>query len=65
VPHESSVGCFWGNTLDTAFLDTVKSSSETAWFAKIHFKLDTGAEVTAISQQAYQQVGEPQLQPSD
>lgn len=60
------------NTLDTAFLDTVESSSETAWFAKIQpgdqetlFKLDTGAEVTAISQQAYQQVGEPQLQPSD
>lgn len=53
-------------------LDTVESSSETAWFAKIQlgdqetlFKLDTGAEVTTISQQAYQQVGEPQLQPSD
>ena len=42
--------------LDMAFLGTVLSSQETAWFAKIQlsdqvifFKLDTGAEVTTIS----------------
>lgn len=48
--------------LDTAFLDaTSASSSETAWYADIQvnkqnvkFKLDTGAEVTAISQETYQ-----------
>ena len=47
--------------LDTAFLDaTTLSSQEPAWYADIKvgkrnvaFKIDTGAEVTAISQQTY------------
>ena len=59
-------------TLDTAFLDTVESNNATAWFTQIQlgdqetlFKLDTGAEVTAISPQAYQQLGKPQLLTSD
>ena len=50
--------------LDTAFLDAATSSSqEAAWFTDIKvgeqmvkFKLDTGAEVTAISHSTYQQL---------
>ena len=56
--------------LDTAFLDATSSTSgETAWFAdilvgkqKVTFKLDTGAEVTALSQGAYETLsGTPPL----
>ena len=47
--------------LEMAFLDVAStSSSETAWYAdiqvgrrKVTFKLDTGAEVTAASQETY------------
>ena len=55
--------------LETTFLDATTSSSptgETAWFVKVcvgrhakkevTFKLDTGAEVTAISQETYQEL---------
>ena len=50
--------------LDTAFLDAATSTSqEAAWFTDIKvgeqmvkFKLDTGAEVTAISHTTYQQL---------
>ena len=51
--------------LETAFLDAATmAEGETAWFAeilvgkgrkgKVTFKLDTGAEVTAVSQETYQ-----------
>ena len=49
--------------LETAFLDaTTSTTRETAWFVdisvgrhkKVTFKLDTGAEVTAVSQETYQ-----------
>ena len=53
------------STLESAFLDAATTSSEEkAWFAeifvgshgshKVTFKLDTGAEVTAVSQEKYQ-----------
>ena len=54
--------------LETAFLDTVLSNDTSAWFTSIDlnerktaFKLDTGAEVTAISKITHQSLGEPQL----
>ena len=45
-----------GIPLDTAFLDTVDEEKASCWNAKIdgkqiEFKLDTGAEVTAVSKQ--------------
>ena len=56
------------NVLDTAFLDTVSAKQASAWFTTIKlneqetsFKLDTGAEVTAISEQTYKSLKEPQL----
>lgn len=58
--------------MDTAFMDTLSSAQEKAWFATIqlggretHFKLDTGAEVTAVCPQAYQAVGKPYLHAAD
>ena len=52
--------------LDTAFLDSASSHQETAWFADVQmgaetltFKMDTGAEVTAIFHRAYQQLSKP------
>ena len=58
--------------LDVAFLDTVLSMSfpqESAWLTKVMlcghdtvFKLDTGAEVTAVSQGTHQRLGKPPLQ---
>ena len=54
--------------LDTAFLDTVSSTEETSWLAKIQlcgqvteFKLDTGAEVTAISEHIFHGLGKQKL----
>ena len=57
--------------LETAFLDaTTSTTRETAWFVdilvgrhkKVTFKLDTGAEVTAVSQETYKMLpGPPQL----
>ena len=54
--------------LDTAFLGTVSSTHESSWLAKLHlceretvFKLDTGAEVTAISELTYQSLGKQTL----
>ena len=59
------------NKLDTAFLDTVTTKTESAWFAtivingrKLNFKLDTGAEVTAISEQEYKKLDQPPLDPA-
>ena len=54
--------------MDTAFLDTVSSVEETSWLANIQlcgqktqFKLDTGAEVTAISEHTFHGLGEQKL----
>ena len=51
-----------------AFLDTLSSTYESAWLAKvklcdqdIEFKLDTGAEVTAISDQSFKRLCEQKL----
>ena len=53
---------------ETAFLDTVLSNDTSAWFASIDlnesktaFKLDIGAEVTAISKITHQSLGNPQF----
>ena len=52
-----------GIPLDTAFLDTVDEEKASCWNAKISIcKLDTGAEVTAVSKQVYQSLGEQKLQ---
>ena len=54
--------------LDTAFLNTVSADQTTAWVERIllngcetTFKLDTGAEVTAISEETYLSIKKPQL----
>lgn len=63
VAEVSSESC-----LDSAFLDTVTAKQETSWKVKIHlcdkdveFKLDTGAEVTAISDKTLKHLGRQQL----
>lgn len=55
-----------GGDIDTMFLDTISSDERSCWRTTINlngvqvsFKLDTGAEVTAISEEAYQQIGTP------
>ena len=52
-----------------AFLDTLSEDNSSVWIAnlimngkKIPFKLDTGAEVTAISKDTWKALGEPSLQ---
>ena len=56
--------------LDTAFLNTLQQGKESCWRAKIQlcgketmFKLDTGAEVTAVSEKTYQQLKNQHLTP--
>lgn len=56
-------------TLETTYLDAVGSQQETVWRTDIHingkslsFKLDTGAEVTAVSGEAIKQLGQVSLQ---
>ena len=56
VPEESS--------LDSAFLNTVENNTDTSWITQIKlnghntvFKLDTGAEVSAVTQDTYQRLG--------
>ena len=58
--------------MDTTFLDTVSGGQEKAWFTTItvkgidiSFKLDTSAEVTAITGDAYHLLGKPQLNAAD
>ena len=59
--------------MDVAFLDNVSpGKQETIWLATIQlngkqipFKLDTGAEVTAISDATHQRLGKPTLDPTD
>lgn len=58
---------------EVAFLDNLTHEQpHHAWFANVEvnkhqtrFKLDTGAEVTAVSGQTYQQLGKPKLLKSD
>lgn len=60
-------------TLDDVYLDTVTSEQETAWHltvlleqTKVCFKMDTGAEVTAISDRVYKSIpSHPILQPAN
>ena len=56
------------STLESAFLDTVAANEELSWRAKVlvgskevEFKLDTGAEVTAISDNTYRSLEEEKL----
>ena len=57
---------------DMTFLDTVFNNKKSVWISEliinskeIPFKLDTGAEVTAISKETWKVLGEPSLQPTD
>ena len=57
--------------LDSAFLGTLSPEEQSSWSAEIKikdqvipFKLDTGAEVTAISEETYQQLGNIPLEKS-
>ena len=56
------------NPLDTAFLGTLEAEKTATWSTTVklsshslNFKLDTGAEVTAISEKAHETIGKPQL----
>ena len=56
------------NDMDAAFLDTVSAYQSPAWLTTIQvngenisFKMDTGAEVTAISENTHQHLKEPRL----
>ena len=57
------------SSLETAFLDSTTSEQEIGWFANIQigdqetltFKLDTGAEVTAISDSCYYSLSHPPM----
>ena len=53
------------------YLDAIGTSQESSWSVKLHvdsqevtFKIDTGAEVTAISEKVYQDLQRPTLQKS-
>ena len=53
---------------EESFLDTIGTKCSSAWMAKLKlfdtetlFKLDTGAEATAVSEECYQALGEPHL----
>ena len=61
-----------GDTIEAAFLDTLTPKKKNGWYATIAiqekaviFKLDTGAAVTAISQETWQMVKKPQLRQSN
>ena len=66
-------GAMSAEAMDVAFLDNVSpGKQETIWLATIQlngkqipFKLDTGAEVTAISDATHQRLGKPTLDPTD
>ena len=57
-------------SLDSFFLNTVDGAQDSkSWTTQVsmnqvnlHFKLDTGAEVTAISEKAFKALGSPQVQ---
>ena len=57
------------NSTDSAFLDTVSDDDKGVWNTDLFingktvtFKIDTGAEVTAISKETWETLGEPDLQ---
>ena len=57
--------------LDMAFLSAVVSADDTSWTANINvngemmkFKVDTGAEITAVTKLALTQLGKVQLHPT-
>ena len=57
------------NSTDSAFLDTLSDDDKGVWNTdlvmngkKVTFKIDTGAEVTAISKETWKTLGEPDLQ---
>ena len=59
------------DVIDTTLLDTISSKRSSTWFATIQlnnhhitFKLDTRAEVTAISEETYQLLQKPKLKVS-
>ena len=59
-------------SLDTAFVGALRANQGTSWTTTllvekkpVSFKLDTGAEVTAISEQTYLQLGREKLLKSD
>ena len=70
---KSVAGAIEADCIDVAFLDQLTSAQqETMWLATIQlngkqtpFKLDTGAEVTAISSDTHQHLGRPVLTPPD
>ena len=68
--HSTSVQSASEEEMDdeAAYLDEVGAGEQSAWCAKIHvndyscdFKLDTGAEVTAVTEDLYLQLGKPEL----
>ena len=55
--------------LNSVFLDTLSSTNETSWAInvmvegeKVNFKVDTGVEITAISERNYRELKTPQLE---
>ena len=57
------------NSTDSAFLNTISDDDKGVWHTglfmngkKVTFKMDTGAEVTAISKETWETLGEPDLQ---
>ena len=59
------------SSLDTAFLGNLSTANQSSWTADVeirgwtvHFMLDTGAEVTAISQESSQRLGQVSLKKS-
>ena len=69
--HSVSAAATHELSLDMAFLGVVTSEQEPSWTATlllgnkhITFKLDTGAEVTAMSEDVYQSLGQGNLQRS-
>ena len=70
--RQKAVSTVQEDDVDTAFLDTLSENNRPMWIAdlivngkKIPFKLDTGAEVTAISKDTWKVLGEPSLQTTD
>ncbi len=58
-----------GNDMDEVYLDTVSNSQNAAWLTQIQennlVKMDTGAEVTAISMNTYRHLKKRQLTTAD
>ena len=71
VTTPASVASSHNEDLDMAFLSAVVSSDDTCWAADIKvngelmkFKVDTEAEVTAVTKLALKQLGRVQLHPA-